>query len=171
MEASDKEFSCVSDVLSSPSLPASNHQEEIFMKRTFYVLAAALSLMLALSGCTGTRNNGTDADGQNGTVVTEDQNYTANENGTANETGDDGTLSTVPNSTAGTAGTDSTTVRNNDSTVADNVHNAVNEAGEVVDDVANGAADVVDDATDMVQDATGSTRNDTDRVVTSRSNG
>jgi hypothetical protein len=138
------------------------------MKRTLSICAAAFVLLFALTGC---------MDSNNGSAMTRDQHYTADESGRTNEAGDNG-VTTANNGTAtngrtnngtnngtviGTAsgrttnGTtsdwddrDNGTVR--DSNAGGSVRRAVNRAGEVVDDVADGAADIVDDATDVVTD-------------------
>lgn len=147
------------------------------MKKIFSLTAAALTLLLCLTACTGNRNTVNPATGT--TSMTEDRHYTADSSGRTNEAGDDG-RTTGSNSTAtngvtsdrtgngtmnnGTTTSDRTTdgtmnngtitYRRTDerSTVADGVRGAVNEAGEVVDDVADGAADIVDRVTDTVQD-------------------
>ena len=132
------------------------------MKKALSLTAAALTLLLSLTGCTGNRNTVNPATGT--TTMTEDRHYTADSSGRTNEAGDDGRTtgsnSTTTNGVTGkrdgtmSNGTMSDERVNGRSTVADDVRGAVNEAGEVVDDVADGAADIVDHVTDTVQDNT-----------------
>jgi hypothetical protein len=134
------------------------------MKRTLSICAAAFVLLFALTGC---------MDSNNGSAMTRDQHYTADESGRTNEAGDNG-VTTANNGTATngrtTNGTNNGTVngtasgrttngttsdwddRDNGSNAGGSVRRAVNRAGEGVDDVADGAADIVDDATDVVTD-------------------
>ena len=129
------------------------------MKKPISLAAAALTLLLCLTACTGNRNTVNPAAGT--TDLTEDQHYTADSSGRTNEAGDDGRSTGSSSAAAGDNGTTNAASNNGTmagervdgrSTVADNVRGAVNEAGEVVDDVADGAADIVDRVTDTVQD-------------------
>lgn len=114
------------------------------MKKTL-LGAAALALLLSLTGCTG---RGT-TDRYN--AMTNDQSYTADQAGRTNEAGDNGII-TGSNSTATNGTTKDTTDRNRDgvpdtntaqdgsSAAARDVRRAVDSAGRAVDDAAQGAA-------------------------------
>lgn len=167
------------------------------MKKTFAVGAAAIALLVALTGCSGTRDT-------RGTM-TADQSYTANSAGRTNEAGDNGVM-TGSNSTA-TNGTNKKRTTTKDDTAADRMERdrrtesatgsgtvtapqTTTGDGSVVGTVQDGssaaardvrravnrAGDVVDDvaygAADIVNGATDVvTGNDSRQVTTTDSNG
>ena len=107
------------------------------MKKTALTVAAALSVLLAFTGC-GRANNNTNTNGgmtTSASTTSQQQNSTAgSQNGGTNN-------NTTNNNANGSESTRTTGDIDGDGFIED----VVTEAGDIVNDVVTGAEDIVDD--------------------------